>query len=217
MLASAIPNEIQLGYIRAVRDPAVLAEELLPEAIVFDVDGTLCDVRQIRHYVEPITGESEFRANFDRFHAESIRCPAHQSVMNVLARARTAKFKILIVTGREAKWSFLTSLWLAEKGIKPERVYMRQKGDFRPDHVIKQEILTQIEKKYRVCLAVDDREDIIAVWSDSGIPTLKVSVHGQLRPINWPSGVDKEARIEQIVSGLHSQKHRSNLTGPTAS
>ncbi|WP_092501608.1 hypothetical protein [Agrococcus jejuensis] len=41
-------------------------------AVLFDVDGTLCDVRSIRHHVDG-TG----RRNFDAFHAESIDCPPH--------------------------------------------------------------------------------------------------------------------------------------------
>ncbi len=50
-------------------------------AIIFDMDGTLCDVSAIRHLVK---GDER---DFDKFHTESVNCPPYA---HVLAAAKQA-------------------------------------------------------------------------------------------------------------------------------
>jgi FMN phosphatase YigB (HAD superfamily) len=157
----------------------------LLDAIIFDVDGTLCDVRSVRHHVERAEGQPRFRPNFDRFHSDSITCPPHASVVNLLNRARAAGFAILVVTGREERWSFVTSQWLTDWSIYYDELIMRPARDGRPDAIVKAEIERSISKRYNARLAVDDRPDIIEVWQRAGIATSRVSSDGKVGPIQW--------------------------------
>ncbi len=173
-----------------------------PNAVIFDVDGTLCDVRSVLHHVVAPVGETRFTKNFHKFHADSIDCPPNAAVVQALRRAAAAGFTILIVTAREDKWSFLTTLWLADNGIEFDELFMRRKGDFRPDAEIKREIERTIRKRFSVRLAVDDRADIIEVWHAAGIPTARVTVRGTVRPTEWPADAPADRSLEQTLSGL---------------
>jgi hypothetical protein len=154
--------------------------------MIFDVDGTLCDVRSVRHHVERPKGALHFQPNFNRFHSDSILCPAHMKVVTLLNCARAEGYAILIVTGREEKWSFLTSRWLSDWSISYDELIMRPARDNRPDATVKADIERNISMRYRARLAVDDRLDIIAVWQRAGIATRTVSPDGEIGPIQWP-------------------------------
>lgn len=51
---------------------APLSSSLVRKAVLVDVDGTLCDVSGIRHYVQSVPKTR----NFDKFHRASALCPA---------------------------------------------------------------------------------------------------------------------------------------------
>lgn len=147
-------------------------------AIICDMDGTLVDVRRIRHLVDP--GGPR---NFDAFHSASIDCPANDAVRELLLLEKDRGAKVIIVTARSERWAFLTSLWLSEHGIDADELIMRRPMDYRPDHEVKTEFARALSQQYEVITAVDDRDDILAVWQSFGFPTIKVSEDGQLAPI----------------------------------
>ncbi|MCS4594807.1 hypothetical protein KTJ89_17580 [Brevibacterium sediminis] len=149
-----------------------------PEAAIFDVDGTLCDVRSIRHFVENTNNAKGFKRNFKRFHSESSNCPANAQVKQLAQRLKENGLFIVAVTAREEKWSDLTVKWLQDKEIPFDAFYCRPNHDYRPDNRIKSEIAKRIQERYRVVIAVDDRDDIIDVWRSEGIETLKVLQNG---------------------------------------
>lgn len=140
------------------------------DAVIFDMDGTLCDVEPVRHYV---TGP---RRNFDAFHRASLFCYPNPVAMAIYRHPSTQSHDIVIVTARDARYEQVTRLWLARNQIDFDALYMRPWGDTRADAVVKEEILTQIRGDgFDPILAIDDRDDIIAVWQAAGIPTVKVS------------------------------------------
>jgi hypothetical protein len=169
------------------------------EAVIFDVDGTLCDVRGIQHFVAAPPGATRFKANFHKFHSASINCPPHAAVADLAVRVRTAGFAVLVVTGREEKWSLLTASWLARNGIEYDELLVRANLDYRSDTVIKSEIERRIAERYEARLAVDDRAEIIAVWHDAGIPTARVTPEGDVLPVDWPIGVTVDSRLATLV------------------
>lgn len=137
------------------------------DVVIFDMDGTLCDVRDIRHYVR---GESR---NFDKFHRASLFCPPNRQA--ILEARSVAPSDRIIVTARDARYERVTRDWLVKHGIGFARLYMRPWGDGRKDSVVKREILAQIrEDGYNPILAVDDNPAVIEVWRSEGIPTITI-------------------------------------------
>lgn len=139
-------------------------------AVIFDMDGTLCDVSAIHHFVE---GDEK---DFDAFHGGAIDCPPHPHVVEAVAAAREASNAILIVTSRSAKWRDYTIMWLDKHKIAFDRLYMRIEADFRHDYLIKADILKAIRKDgFEPIHAWDDSPKVIALWRENGIEVTEVA------------------------------------------
>jgi len=139
----------------------------LPEAVIFDVDGTLCDVSGIRHLLDG-------PGRFDKFHRMSINCPPHQWVVDAAKAEDAAGRAVLIVTGRSTRYRDITAVWLALHGVPSESMFMRAHDDFRPDDVVKAEILAKIRTRWTPVAAWDDRPSIVRLWEREGIPVTVV-------------------------------------------
>lgn len=147
------------GYPRSVSDSARPRS-----AIIVDLDGTLCDVSMIAHFVEGT--EKDFPA----FHAASADCPPNASVARSVRDAHAAGHGVLVVTGREFIWRDLTLDWLRDHHLPYDELVMRIVGDYRPDHVIKAEMLADLQKRgWSVAEAFEDQDDIAALWESRGI------------------------------------------------
>lgn len=169
-----------------------------PPAIICDVDGTLCDVRSIRHYVERPEGAQRFRANFGLFHSSSEDSPAFPSVLRLVSELERAGYSIVVVTAREARWTELTERWLDRHGVRRAELITRRALDYRPDALIKAEICDEIQRRYSPRLAIDDRDDILAVWASASIATVKIDDEGLLSSINWPT-VATDDHLTKVV------------------
>ena len=132
------------------------------EAWIFDMDGTLCDVSSVRHYV---VGETK---NFDAFHKAAVTsCPPHQWVVDAAREADARGIKVLIVSARMARWGRDSLKWATNVGVPWHDAWFRQNGDFRRDNIVKREIYHDIcERGYNVTRAYDDNPSIVALWEE---------------------------------------------------
>jgi phosphoglycolate phosphatase-like HAD superfamily hydrolase len=137
---------------------------MLQEAEIFDMDGTLCDVRSIRHYV---TGPER---NFHAFHVASASCPPHPHVVEGARRARREGRAVLVVTARLERYRRLTSMWLALHEVPSDDLLMRPDDDFRKDYLVKRDILARIRRRYQPVKAWDDNPAVIQLWKEEGVP-----------------------------------------------
>lgn len=140
-----------------------------PQAVIFDVDGTLAHVNGKRNIFD-----------FDNIHLDD---PDHL-VMNI-ARALTSHYHIIIVSGRDDCCKAKTIEWLkTHLGREPSDVFMRVTGDTRRDCIVKKEIFFRdIAPKYHVIGVFDDRPQVImGCWAPLGIQVLKAGLHN---PYVW--------------------------------
>ncbi len=138
------------------------------DAVIFDMDGTLCDVSSIIHHLE---GKDR---NFDAFHGAAIGCPPNPDVVAGVEQARADGYAIVIVTARSSKWRDYTIKWLDKHEIMYDALYMRIEADFRPDYEIKADILENLKKDFNPVHAWDDSPKIIKLWKDNGIEVTEV-------------------------------------------
>lgn len=140
------------------------------DAVIFDMDGTLCDVSGMRHYV--MGGKK----NFDQFHKSAcLFAPVNEEVKFANHTHYAAGDAILIVTARKRMWGDYTKMWLDKHGIFYDRIYMRANDDQRKDYEVKREILARIRSQgFRVVHAYDDNPAVVALWREEGIPVTVV-------------------------------------------
>ena len=130
---------------------------------IFDLDGTLVDVTNIRHYVE---GKKK---NFDLFHKESINCPPNEKVLFLnRTLATTQDIYIAIFTGREEKYRGLSEQWLDDNKVSYHCLLMRQDNDFRSNVTIKNELFENFKFNYLPYLAIDDTPELRKLWGQVG-------------------------------------------------
>lgn len=141
---------------------------MLPEAEIFDMDGTLCDVRGIRHYV---LGPDR---NFDKFHREAVNCPPNPEVVEGARAAHAAGRAVLVVTARSTLYRHHTAFWLAMHGVPSDRLFMRRAGDQRADVLVKADIFASIRTRWDTRRAWDDNPNVIALWRHVQIPDIEI-------------------------------------------
>lgn len=145
-----------------------------PKAIIFDVDGTLCDVRPIRHLILPSHPDYPGYRDFDLFHRASWWCEAHAHVVKAVDDAHDQGLKVIIVTARRERYREVTESWLENQGIEFDEIHFRPDDDLREDTIIKREILGDLSNRFRIVAAWDDNPKIIALWKNHGIPVFEV-------------------------------------------
>lgn len=139
------------------------------DAVIFDFDGTLANTSSLLHLLD------EPGRDYHRYHVESIHSPAHEWVVERARIAHQWGMKVLIVTARISTYNRETVQWLENNRVPFEKIYMREAGDFRPDGVVKREILDMIDADgYLVLHAWEDNPQVIEVWESEGIPVTRV-------------------------------------------
>lgn len=133
-------------------------------AVIADVDGTLCDVSSVRHYVlnKP--------KNFDKFHQASRFCPPHQMALDWCKGYHDQGYAVIVVTGRMHDHHEVTYQWLREHMPCPFfGPFMRPHKDLRSDVEVKREIYHQLTQTFNVKACIDDNPRIIALWEELGL------------------------------------------------
>jgi predicted kinase len=125
------------------------------QAAIFDADGTLVDIRSVRHFLEGKVRD------FDSFHRSSLWSPPNAEVVALAKRFYDEGLAVLVTTAREDKYREVTQAWVDREAPFWENIYTRPTGDQRPDAEVKAEILKEIQKHYDVVHAVDDRPSVL--------------------------------------------------------
>lgn len=140
---------------------------------LFDIDGTIADATHRLHH---ITGEKkDWPAFFDA-------CVDDAPIEHIIGLVETLlEYEyspgVVFVSGRSDRVRQQTIDWLERHlFMKGFDLYMRKDGDFRPDHVVKLELLAQIRADgFEPIMAFDDRNQVVEMWRANGIPCAQVA------------------------------------------
>jgi hypothetical protein len=137
---------------------------------VFDLDGTLADCQHRIYYIQ--YDPPEWRAFF-------AACDKDIPIQHVIQLAKTLYrdgTTIVYVSGRSDECRDKTVAWMENNGLLPTHLYMRKQGDHRPDYKVKSELLDQLlADGFEPIMAFDDRDQVVKMWRDRGIPCAQVA------------------------------------------
>jgi hypothetical protein len=137
------------------------------DAIIVDLDGTLCNNDHRRHLIEGTPKD------WDWFNRLCYKDTVNEWCAELIARFADTH-EILFVSGRNEAYRDLTVRWLDENGFCCPSLFMRQNNDFRKDSEVKQEIYnTHIKGKFNVLFCVDDRKQVVDMWRANGLVCLQ--------------------------------------------
>jgi hypothetical protein len=133
-----------------------------PNCYVFDLDGTICDVKHRRQYV------ATKPRNWDAWNAGLVNDEPNCPVLGVV-QSMTYYYPVFIVSGRSDDYRKQTEEWLKKYDISYNALYMRKYKDHRDDAIVKSEIADEIEKTHNILGVFDDRKRVVDMWVNRGI------------------------------------------------
>lgn len=135
----------------------------LPKAVICDIDGTLALMGN-RNPHDP-AGEEDL-----------LNYPI-ANILEVYDKQKVIEVTLILLTGRNERYRKLTEEWLVKNNITHyKHLYMRKKGDFRKDYIVKREIYKRyIQKEYDVLFVLEDRDQVVRMWREEGLTCLQVA------------------------------------------
>lgn len=134
--------------------------EGLPDAYIFDVDGTLAQMNGRGPFDWSRVGEDLPRLD----------------VIAMLQTLRATGKQILIVSGRDGVCQKQTDSWFTHHDVVYDQFWIRPPGDCRGDMLIKEEIYHRnIKGKYNVLGVFDDRDQVVHMWRHYGLTVFQVN------------------------------------------
>lgn len=161
--------------------------------VVVDIDGTLADLRPRLHFIkkQPKDYAGFFAAlggDVPHKHIVQLTQALNESGLGDTGDF-TPDFQVVLASGRNEDLRHATEDWLWHNGVFYSRLYMRGAKDFRPDYVIKKELLAQIIADYgrKPDFVIDDRPSVVEMWLGEGIPVLQHLIPGgDIEEGHWP-------------------------------
>ena len=131
-----------------------------PNVVLVDIDGTVATRGERGPY------------EWGRVSEDS----PNYAVIKVVLALQNAGYEIVFITGRSEECRNDTKIWLSKNVSVPQKLFMREKRDFRPDEIIKKELVTHnFPDTSLILLVIDDRTKVVKMWRhELGLTCLQV-------------------------------------------
>lgn len=131
--------------------------------VICDLDGTLCDITDRRHFV---SGKDD--KSWEKFFANIPGDKLREDVAETVKDLNAKGFKVVYLTGRPEEYKAQTVEWLIRMGMDFNfTLIMRRKGDKRDDVTVKREMLNKyFPDRTRICGVIDDRPSVLRMWKE---------------------------------------------------
>ena len=149
------------------------------DAVIFDLDGTLADITHRLHHIDKDhadeNGHYSDEVDWDAFNDACHRDKPHKDIIELLRMYKSRHYVVWILSGRGDSAREKTIAWLKEHDVPYDFLMMRPEKDFRPDEVLKAQMLEEVQTHYVVHLCVDDRSKVVRMWREKGLRCLQVA------------------------------------------
>lgn len=146
------------------------------KTVIFDLDGTLCDITHRLHYIQDkrhVRWDLFFKACVDDKPKSSVVALNHIVHKSMLYSSGAEPY-IILVSGRSDEVRKETEEWLQKHKVAYNKLIMRKAGDYRADDIVKEEFLDQLlAEGHEILFTVDDRQRVVDMWRRRGITCLQ--------------------------------------------
>ena len=141
--------------------------------VIFDLDGTLALIDKRRDLATKDNGKMDW-AKF--FNSDNIDLDTpNQPVIDMANMLYSQDYIIYILSGRSDKTEDATIAWLDKHNVNYDLLIMRPQNQlYKKDSDLKQGWLDTIGKD-RVSMVFDDRNQVVDMWRQNGLPTFQVA------------------------------------------
>lgn len=133
---------------------------------VFDLDGTLADVRHRLHHLQ------RRPKDWDAFFSAAPQDPP-LAVGVALCQESAVECEVVYLTGRPERCRADTLAWLERYDLPRGRLSMRRARDHRPARVAKLALLRRLARGAVVAVVVDDDELVCDAYEQAGFSVLR--------------------------------------------
>lgn len=137
--------------------------------VIFDIDGTLADVR---HRVHHVSSSEKSERDWISFNAEMVNDTPIVDMCILADEFHVLGYGIWMLTGRQEKFRAYTNQWLFWNRISYDDLRMRPSKDQRKDFECKSDMLLPEEEK-RIFLIIEDRQTVVDMWRKRGLTVLQ--------------------------------------------
>jgi len=135
--------------------------------VVFDMDGTLCNIEHRLHLIQAE------KKDWPAFFKLCVNDAPIWPILN-LCKEMMQHHHVEVWSGRSDMVRAETEQWLATYGITVP-VRMRKNGDHRDDAVVKAEWLNSLGPEDWPSITFDDRQRVVDMWRRHGIICCQVA------------------------------------------
>jgi hypothetical protein len=136
-------------------------------AIICDLDGTLCTIDHRLHFIKG-EGKKNWAGFFGGIKDDKINTWCDEIIFSM-----KDFYSIVLCSGRPDDHRQATVDWLKENTVSHDNLFMRHRGDYRADDIVKEMLLDfEILTQYKPLFAIDDRQRVIKMWRKRGIVCL---------------------------------------------
>ena len=140
--------------------------------VIFDLDGTLALIDKRRDLATK-NGKMNWNVFFNPDNID-LDTP-NQAVINMANILYSQDYIIYILSGRSDKTQDATIAWLDKHNVNYDLLIMRPQNQlYKKDSDLKQSWLDTIGKD-RVSMVFDDRQQVVDMWRQNGLPTFQVA------------------------------------------
>lgn len=145
--------------------------------VIFDLDGTLADIQERKDRATKKDGSIDWDILFDPKLIKTDK--PIPSVIETYKVLSNAGYKMIIMTGRDGRTKRETQKWLAENGIIPDYLIMRNEGDTTPDNELKdnwiEDLFDSGVSPDEILCVYEDRDRVVDMWRKKGIECFQVA------------------------------------------
>lgn len=144
-------------------------------AIIVDIDGTLANIdhRLVFMKEKDTDSEKSQKKDWKNFFANIPGDTVNEWCKEIMSAFFDTN-QVILCSGRPDDYQKVTEDWLEDNQVEYDKLFMRARGDFRRDDVIKQIILDfELKTRYDILFTVDDRKNVTDMWRKNGLTCLQ--------------------------------------------